>query len=219
MFIVIEGVDASGKETQTKLLCSRFENAQHIEFPDYKSDSSTLVKMYLAGDFGKNAEDVSPYAASVLFACDRFASYKTKWKTTLDSGGIVIADRYVSSNLIHQSCKIDDELEKQRFTAWLEDFEYNIMGIPRPDFTIFLDMPPKCAEKLIKGRSNKIDGSDKKDIHESDDSYMSKAYNTAVALAKEKGWFTVHCAVGDVIKSPQAISEEVFTAVSEFMKG
>ena len=80
MFIVIEGVDASGKETQTKLLCSRFENAQHIEFPDYKSESSALVKMYLAGDFGKNAEDVSPYAASVLFACDRFASYRTKWK-------------------------------------------------------------------------------------------------------------------------------------------
>lgn len=219
MFIVIEGVDASGKETQTKLLCSRFENAQHIEFPDYASESSSLVKMYLAGDFGKTADDVSPYAASVFFACDRFASYKMKWKKTLDNGGMVIADRYVSSNLIHQSCKITDEAEKQRFISWLEDFEYGIMGIPKPDFTVFLNMPPEFAAQLIKARNNKINGSTEKDIHESDSAYMLNAYNSAVELAKQKNWFTVLCAENGRIKTPEEISDEIFAAVTNFMKG
>lgn len=219
MFIVIEGVDASGKETQTKLLCEKFTDSVHIEFPDYESNSSALVKMYLAGDFGKSADDVSPYTASVFFACDRFASYKTKWSKALEEGKTVIADRYVSSNLIHQSCKITEAKEKENFISWLENFEYNIMGVPKPDFTLFLDMPPEFAAKLIKKRNNKITGNSEKDIHESDSEYLINAYNNAVSLAKKMNWHIIKCVKDKRIKSPREISEEVYSAVKTFMKG
>ena len=126
MFIVIEGVDGSGKETQTGLLCSKIPEAKRIQFPDYESDSSALVKMYLAGEFGTKPEDVSAYTASVFFACDRYASWKSGWGLDLKSGKTVISDRYVSSNLIHQMCKINDEDEKEKFMSWLLDFEYRI---------------------------------------------------------------------------------------------
>ncbi len=219
MFIVIEGVDGSGKETQTGLLCKRFPEAVRIEFPNYKSDSSALVKMYLAGDFGKKPEDVSPYAASVLFACDRFASFKSEWGKKLQNGETVIADRYVSSNLIHQMCKIQSPDEKQKFMSWLLDFEYNIMGIPKPDLTIFLDMPVDCALKLMKDRDNKITGEKQKDIHEADSAYLYNAYNNASEICDELGWNRVRCADNGIIKTPEQISDEVYDIVMKYMKG
>ena len=219
MFIVIEGVDGSGKETQTGLLCRKISNARRIEFPNYNSNSSALVKMYLAGEFGSKPGDVSAYAASVFFACDRYASWKSDWHSDLDNGKTVIADRYVSSNLIHQMCKIDDPAERDRFMTWLLDFEYNIMGIPKPDVTIFLDMPVESALELMKNRNNKITGNEQKDIHENDVAYLKKAYNSAVSVCEKSDWHRVRCVKDGKIRTPEEISEEVFSVVSQFMKG
>ena len=213
MFIVIEGVDGSGKETQTRLLCRKFPEARKIEFPNYKSDSSALVKMYLEGRFGAKPDDVSAYAASVFFACDRYASYKSEWGEFLHNGGTVIADRYVSSNLIHQMCKITDQNKRDEFMKWLLDFEYGIMEIPKPDVTIFLDMPVKYARQLMENRANKITGSDVKDIHESDTEYLQHAYNSAVDVCEKLNWERVICAGGGVIRTPEDISAEVFEIV------
>lgn len=219
MFIVIEGVDGSGKETQTRLLCQKLPDARKIEFPNYKSDSSSLVKMYLAGKFGSKPEDVSAYAASVFFACDRYASYKSEWGEFLHNGGTVIADRYVSSNLVHQMCKITEQDKRDEFLNWLLDFEYGIMGIPKPDVTIFLDMPVKYARQLMANRANKITGEKEKDIHESDSGYLERAYDSAVDVCQRLGWERVVCAENDVIYTPEEISEKVFEIVKRYMKG
>ena len=211
--IVIEGVDSSGKATQTKLLYENIKklknNVTSIEFPNYKSKSSELVKMYLNGDFGKNANDVSPYAASVFFAADRVASYKTEWKKLLDDGEIIIADRYTTSNMIHQASKIKNIEEKEKFLEWIYDFEYNKLELPKPDLTIFLDMPVKYAKILMENRLNKIDNSATKDIHESDEDYLQQSYDNAVYVAKLFGWNRISCVENDKIKSVEEISKEI----------
>lgn len=217
--IAIEGVDASGKETQTELLHRRLPQARLVQFPNYQSDSSALVKMYLRGDFGGRADDVSPEVASVFFACDRFASYKTDWGDYYNQGGIVIADRYVTSNMIHQACKIEDPARRQAFLAWVEEFEYGLMGLPRPDLVIFLDMPPEYAARLMKERRNKIDGKREKDIHERDNTYLRRAYDTAVAVAEQMGWSRLVCAADGVIKTPEEISAEVWRNVEKILDG
>ena len=174
--IAIDGVDASGKQTQTTLLLSRLEKegreVKMVSFPAYDKPSSILVKMYLNGEFGENPSDVNAYATSTLFAADRFATYRTDWGTDYNRGTIILADRYVSSNLIHQASKINDTDEKEKFLMWLDDLEYGIYNLPRPDVTIFLDMPPEYGAELMSGRLNKSNGDDKKDIHESDFSYL-----------------------------------------------
>lgn len=219
--IVIEGVDSSGKATQTKLLYENVkkirDDVTSIEFPNYKSKSSELVKMYLNGEFGKNANDVSPFMASVFFAADRVASYKTEWKKLLDAGEIVIADRYTTSNMIHQASKIDDINKKEEFLKWVYDFEYNKLELPVPDLTIFLDMPVKFAKILMENRLNKIDNSNTKDIHESDTTYLEQSYNNAVYVAEHFNWERISCVEGDKIKSIEEISEEILSKVKEIL--
>ena len=143
--IVLEGIDGSGKETQSNLLEKKLKEkgreVMHISFPDYESPSSALVKMYLKGDFGKNPEDVNPYAASLFYAVDRFASYRMKWKYFYEKGGIVIADRYTTSNMVHQMTKYEDEVKRKDFLSWLEKTEYGELELPRPDLVILLDIP------------------------------------------------------------------------------
>lgn len=217
--IVIEGVDASGKQTQTELLHRRLPQAKRVSFPDYQSPSSALVKMYLNGEFGTRADDVTPEVASIFFACDRFASYKTKWGEHYQQGGIILADRYVTSNMIHQTCKIENEAHKLRFMNWLEDFEYRLMELPQPDLVLFLDMPPEYAARLMKDRNNKITGNEQKDIHENDTDYMRRAYDNAVSVAKEMGWKRIVCAQNGIIKTPQEISLEIWEQVSEILDG
>ncbi len=215
--IVIEGVDCSGKETQTELLYQRLlregKTVTRVSFPDYESESSALVKMYLNGDFGTSAYDVNPYAASVFFAADRFASYRTKWKDKLE--GIVIADRYVTSNMVHQASKIDDIDEKVRYIEWLCDLEYNKLELPRPDKVIFLDMPPEIAARLNEERKNKIDGKDVKDIHERDGEYLHKSYDNACFAAKNQGWSVIKCADGERLKSIEEIHGEIYEALKK----
>ncbi len=212
MLTVIEGVDSSGKATHTEnvknILSAEGKNVRKITFPDYKSDSSALVKMYLAGDFGKNPGDVSAYAASAFYAVDRYASYKKDWGSFLHSGGIVVADRYVTSNMIHQAAKIKDKGEKDRFLDWVYDFEYVRLSLPVPDLVIFLDMPPETARMLMADRANKITNEAQKDIHESNARYLEESYENAFYVAEKFGWHTVHC-VGEKLRPIEDISKEI----------
>ena len=170
--IAIDGVDASGKQTHTELLAEHLTKSgykvRRLSFPMYDSETSTLVKMYLSGKLGKTADDVDAYCASTLFAADRFASFRSDWqKDYEDPDTIIVADRYVSSNMIHQAGKICDTGEKEKFLDWLFDFEFNLYKLPQPDVTIFLDMPPEYDRKLMEGRDNKFSGNAELDICQS----------------------------------------------------
>ncbi len=217
MLIVLEGVDSSGKATQAarvyEFLKKEGKNVMKITFPDYESQSSALVKMYLNGEFGGSAADVSPYAASAFYAVDRYASYSVKWGEFLKAGGTVIADRYVTSNMIHQAAKIENMDEKNRFLDWVYDFEYEKLGLPVPNHVIFLDMPPKFAAKLMGGRKNKMDGGDVLDIHEKDVEYLENAYKNAVYVAEKYGWQRVRCAEGD-IRQIDDITREIIKIIN-----
>lgn len=221
ILIAIDGVDASGKQTQTELLAKRLKaegkNIKELSFPAYDNPSSTLVKMYLNGDFGKNPADVNAYATSVLFASDRFATYRTDWGKDYNSDTIIIADRYVSSNLIHQASKIDDNAEKDKFLLWLDDLEHSVFGLPRPAVTIFLDMPPEYGARLMKDRLNKSTGGEQKDIHESDREYLNKSYNNAVYVAEKFGWKRIPCVKDGEIRTIEEISDDIEKIVKELL--
>ena len=207
--VVIEGSDGSGKATQTRKLYERQRdlggNVMRVSFPNYESESSALIKMYLRGDFGGNAEDVNPYAASTFYAVDRFADF-FQWKDFYNSGGLVLSDRYVGSNMAYQAAKIDNERERVKFLAWLDDLEYKYYGLPRPDLTIFLDMPPEICAVLRRERG-------REDIHESDAAFQIKTYNMYKNLARKYGWRVVDCSAGSFARSTMDIHEEIVTLV------
>lgn len=211
--IVIEGVDASGKATQTKLLYEylkeKYKKVEKIEFPDYESESSSLVKMYLNGEFGKNANDVSPYIASTFFAADRYASYKTKWEKLYNDDYIIIADRYVTANMIHQASKFDNKEEKEKFLNWLCDFEYNLYKLPEPDIKLFLNVPPHISAELMRERLNKFTEQEEKDIHERDSEYLKKTYENAVYIADNYGFKTVNCVKDEKLRTIDDIAGEI----------
>lgn len=217
MLIVFEGVDSSGKATQSQLYYKYIESkgipVKKITFPDYQSPSSALVKMYLGGEFGSNASEVSPYAASTFFAIDRYASYITKWSKFLSDGGIVIADRYVTSNMVHQASKLVTNNEKDCFLSWLDDFEYKKLGLPRPDKVIFLDMSPEFSRKLMENRANKITGKAEKDIHERDEKHIENAYKNACYIADKLLWTRIPCNINGNIISVCDIQEEIRRSV------
>ncbi len=218
---VIEGVDGSGKATQSARLKERLiaenKNPLCLTFPDYESDSSVIVKKYLAGDFGKNAKDVTPKIASTFFAVDRYVSFKTKWEKAYNDGEIIIADRYTTSNMIHQAAKLDTIKEKDEFLDWLEDYEYNLYSLPRPDLTIFLDVPEEMGLELTKNRANKITGKEALDIHESDRAYIKKSYENALFVAKKYNWKIINCVKDGKMRSIEDIHEEIFSYVKKLL--
>lgn len=222
ILIAIEGTDSSGKQTQSELVYKKLIEqgvpARLISFPAYSEESSALVKMYLAGEFGSDPEDVNAYAAATFYAVDRFATYRRDWKKDYDNGTVIIADRYVPSNMIHQASKLPDNKEKQHFIEWLVKLEYGHFGLPVPDATIFLDMPTASALKLMKERANKIDNSDKKDIHERDAEYLKKSHDNALDIAKLRSWKTISCAEGDSIRTIDEINSEIMNTVNEIIK-
>ena len=197
ILIAIEGTDSSGKQTQSerlyKSLCDMGINARLVSYPAYESHSSALVKMYLAGEFGTDPKDVNAYAASTFYAVDRYATYKKDWGRDYENGTVIIADRYVPSNLIHQASKLTDA-DKPQFVEWLSDLEYEKFGLPRPDATVFLDMPADVAQRLMSERTNKIDNSDTKDIHERNSEYLKNSYLNAKGVAEQLSWNVVACA-------------------------
>ncbi len=212
--IVIEGLDGSGKTTQIELLKSKLDNKsiKQIKLPDYDSPSSTLVKMYLSGEFGKNPDDVNAYAASAFYAVDRFANYKTKWKENYDNGDVIISDRYTTSNAYHQSTKIPRENWTEYFN-WLEDFEYNLVGIPKPDVVIYLDMPIEISQKMMSKRYSGDES--KKDIHESNIQYLLNCREAALVAAKVMNWNVIKCNSGNEPRTIDDIGDEIFDIVSK----
>ena len=219
--IIIEGTDGSGKQTQTGLLYEKLceikgrEKVKKISFPNYESKASEPVKMYLAGEFGKKADSVNAYAASVLFSVDRFASFKTEWEEFYSSGGIVLSDRYTISNMIHQASKIKDREEREKYLDWLVDLEWNKIGIPEPDLVFFLDIPFDVSQKLMQNRKNKITGDKVKDIHEQDAEYLRNAYNIAKELAIKYKWNIVDCVENDKLRSIEEINGRMMEIILE----
>ena len=211
--IVIEGVDASGKATQTKLLyeylLSKSDKTLKVEFPDYDSPSSALVKMYLSGEFGENANDVSPYIASTFFAADRFASYKTKWEKQYKDGYTIVFDRYVTANMLHQASKFSDEAQKRKFIDWLCDFEYGLYGLPEPTVKLFLDVPSEISAELMRERLNKFSGEEAKDIHERDKDYLYKTYENAKFVAANYGFKVINCVKDGKLRTIEDIQKEI----------
>lgn len=224
ILIAIEGTDSSGKQTQSEklyaTLCEMGIKARLVSFPAYECESSALVKMYLAGEFGTDPKDVNAYAASTFYAMDRFATFRKDWGRDYNDGTVIVADRYVPSNLIHQASKLDNEAEKDAFINWLDELEYNHLGLPRPDVTIFLDMPTETAQKLMAERANKIDNSDKKDIHERNSEYLKKSYQNAKGIADKLLWDVIPCADKDGnVRDISDISKDILAIAKSKISG
>ena len=211
--IVIEGLDSCGKATQTKLIAKKLEEMNYkvklVTFPDYDSDSSALVKMYLNGEISEKAEDVNAYAASSFYAVDRFVSYKTKWEKKYLDDYTIVFDRYVTANMIHQASKFSDEAEKRKFIDWLLDFEYGLYGLPEPTVKLFLDVPPEISARLMKERLNKFSGEAAKDIHERDADYLYKTYENAKFIASNYGFKIINCVKDGNLRSIEDIQNEI----------
>jgi len=187
--IVLEGIDGSGKSSQYRRICARMENDgidyNHIVFPRYDQDSSMLIRMYLRGDFGEKPSDVNAYTASTFYAADRYASFKTDWGEYYNNGGIILSDRYTTSNAVHQGSKLSDE-ELPAFFEWLYDLEYVKMGLPKPDLVIYLDVDIETSLARMKHRQDSTNT--KADIHEKDVDYLTRCLHTAEKAADYYGW-------------------------------
>lgn len=213
--IIIEGLDGCGKSTQTALIEEYFKtqgiNYKKIKLPDYDSPSSTLVKMYLGGEFGKAADDVNAYAAGAFYAVDRFASYKLGWCKDYQQGTLILADRYATSNSIYQMEKLD-ESDWDDYLHWSADFEYNKIGIPKPDMVIYLDMPIEISQKLMTSRYN--GNEEKKDVHEADVEFLNRCRKSALYAAKKQGWVIVECSDG---ANPLSV-DEIHNRIIKYIK-
>jgi dTMP kinase len=214
--IVIEGTDGSGKATQSALLVKHLKaqgyDVRELSFPCYGKPSCALVEMYLGGEFGDKPDSVNCYAASTFYAVDRYASYKKDWESFYENGGILVANRYVTSNLVHQMTKLPQR-EWSYFCQWLRDLEYEKFGIPKPDKVIFLHMPVEVSQKLM---THRYDGDEsKKDIHEKDVEYLARCHQAAAYAVETDGWETLQCSKDGQPLSIEAIGEQVLERVKE----
>ncbi len=216
--VVLDGLDGSGKSTQLDRLQEYFTqnhiNYRQISFPDYGQPSSALVSMYLRGEFGDAADAVNAYAASSFYAVDRYASYKKFWEEDYQAGRLILAARYTTSNAIHQMGKLPRE-EWDAYLAWLQDYEYGLLGLPRPDRVIFLDMPLEISQRLL---SSRYEGDEtKKDIHERDLRYLQTCRESALYAAEKMGWSLVSCGENGQPLPIDTISERLIALVTEGM--
>lgn len=213
--IVIEGTDGSGKSTQFRLLTERLTQEQvafqKLVFPQYAEPSSALIRMYLSGEFGSRPSDVGAYAASAFYAVDRYASYKKVWGDWYEKGGLVVSDRYTTSNAVHQSSKEPPE-KREEFLHWLYDFEYNKLGLPRPDLTIYLDVPTDFTEKMM--RSREAATGSHADIHEQDMTYLATCREMGRAAAGYYGWTLISCVKDGKMRTIENIHEEIYRHVA-----
>ena len=217
--IVIEGTDGSGKSTQFKLLTSRLEAENHrfqkLVFPQYAEPSSALIRMYLGGEFGTRPSDVNAYAASTLYAVDRYASYKKVWSDWYEQGGLIVSDRYTTSNAVHQASKEPQE-KQAAFLTWLYDLEYDKLGLPKPDLVIYLDVPTDFTEKLL--RSREAATNTHADIHEQDMQYLATCRETGRTAAKYYGWSVISCVRDGEMRSIEDIHEEIYRLVKNCLE-
>ena len=218
--IVLEGTDGSGKSTQFRLMAQRLteENVEfrRLVFPRYENDSSALIRMYLGGQFGTKPSDVNAYAASAFYAVDRFASYKQDWGKWYEDGGLILSDRYTTSNAVHQASKETGE-SRDAFLKWLYEFEYDKLGLPRPDLTIYLDVPTDFTEKLMRHREQ--DTGTKADIHEQDTEYLNTCRRTGRAAAEFYGWTVIDCVKDGQMRSIEDIHQEIYGHVIACLEG
>lgn len=216
--IVIEGTDGSGKATQTALLCERLAKdslvATKLSFPRYGKPSAKLIEMYLGGAFGDDPNAVSAYEASKFYANDRYASYLEDWGLAYEKGGLVVSDRYTTSNAVHQASKMAKE-DRGHFFQWLYDMEHGKMGIPKPDLVIYLDMPLAVTEKLMRAREEGT--STKADIHEKNTSYLAMCKEAAADAAEYYGWTVVACSENGEPRSIEAINDDIYKAVCKLI--
>ena len=212
--IVIEGTDGSGKSTQFQCLTERLAREGHqfktLVFPQYSEPSSALIRMYLGGDFGSNPADVNAYAASAFYAVDRFASYKKVWGEYYEQGGLIVSDRYTTSNAVHQTSKEPPE-KRQAFLKWLYEFEYDKLSLPRPDLTIYLDVPTAFTEKMLRSREQITNT--QADIHEQDMTYLATCREMGRSAAEYYGWTVIECVRDGVMRSIEDIHEEIYRQV------
>ena len=218
--IVFEGTDGSGKATQTKRLCQRLEEEgiafRKLEFPRYDSDSSLLVRKYLQGDFGTDPGAVNAYAASTFFAMDRYVSFKEDWGKYYEEGALLIADRYTTSNAVHQASKLP-EGEREAFLQWLFHYEYQLLGLPEPTKVFYLDVPTDLTEKLMKSRQQAT--GTQADIHEKDDAYLRRCRENAQKVVEYCGWEKINCARDeDTLREIEDIHQEIFSRVRDLLK-
>ena len=213
--IVIEGTDGSGKSTQFRLLTDRLESEQvkfqKLVFPQYSEPSSALIRMYLGGEFGKSPSDVNAYAASAFYSVDRYASYRKIWGKWYEEGGLVVSDRYTTSNAVHQASK-EPENKREDFLNWLYDFEYDKLGLPRPDLVIYLDVPTDFTEKMLRHRETETHPH--ADIHELDMQYLATCRRMGRAAAEHYGWTVIRCVRDGAMRSMEDIHEEIYRHVA-----
>lgn len=226
--IVIEGLDGSGKATQSNILKQRLEKDGYkvykISFPNYESISSGPIKMYLNGEIGNNVSELSPYGCSAFYAVDRFITYMRDLKHLFDDkDAIVIADRYVSANIIHQASKIEDDIERVNFYTWLYDLEFNKFGLPKEDLIVYLDLPVWTSQTLMSQRYNGKE--EKKDLHESNKDYLDTCRTMAYKAANYfnsigDNWEMINClgSDGNSIRTIDDIADEVYDLVLKVLK-
>jgi len=216
--IVFEGIDGSGKTTQFRLMCERFADEgvefKRLTFPRYEEPSSALIKMYLGGEFGDDPDAVNAYAASSFYAVDRFASFIQDWGRFYEDGGLVLTDRYTTSNALHQGAKMPPE-QRERFFKWLYKYEFDLLGLPEPDLVVFMDIKAEYASRRLQRRQ--FDTGTVGDIHEKDGSYLEKCALAGEHAAELYGWLKVACVDGDKDRSEDEIHQEVYNKISNIL--
>lgn len=212
---VIDGLDGSGKATQAEILVQKLKFrgklVKHIEYPNYESHSSDLVKLYLSGKISKNPFNVNAYATTSFYACDHYIQYETNWKRDYLANTTIISDRYVSSNAIHQMVKLPKD-KWDFFLNWLYDYEFNKLGLPKENKLIYLDVDPIISQNLIKSRYDDID---RRDIHEKNIDYLLQCREAALYAAKLLRWNVIRCDNGSEIMSIEKISKQILKLVDE----
>lgn len=218
--IILEGTDGAGKSTQFQRLAEHLEADgiafRRLVFPQYQEESSALIRMYLRGEFGSKPDDVNAYAASTFFAVDRYASYKKSWQSMYEAGGLLIADRYTTSNIVHQASKLP-EAERDEFIDWLEEFEFDRLGLPRPDLVVYLDVSTAICETMMRKREASTHTH--ADIHELDLDYLRACRETGRAAAKSRGWKIIQCENNGSMRTIDEIHEEIYSVILSCLEG
>ena len=216
--IVFEGTDGSGKATQTELLCRELARRdipfRKLAFPRYDQPSSALIRMYLDGAFGGRAGDVNAYAAASFFAMYRYASYLQDWGGYYASGGLVVADRYTTSNAVHQTVKLP-EAQRRAFLDWLFDYEYRLLELPRPDRVVYLDIPTELTEQMLRRRERETNTH--ADIHERDEAYLRQCRENAAFVVDYCGWTRIDCSSVGKLRCKEDIHDEVWNTLSDLL--
>lgn len=218
--IVFEGTDGSGKSTQFRLLTARLQ-AEKVDFrtmvfPQYSEPSSALIRMYLGGEFGTKPSDVNAYAASTFYAVDRYSSYQKLWKEYYRQGGLMLSDRYTTSNAVHQASKEPPE-RREEFFRWLQDFEYNRLELPKPDLVLYLDVPTELTDEMLRKRETSTHTH--ADIHEQNMDYLRQCREVGMDAAKHYGWSMIHCVRDGKMRAIDDIHAEIYALVKKCLEG